>query len=378
MAFTPHDTKWIPLSAKFVSCGISTGGKGVLVVNDLTRDELKTALNCENLLPCGIKCCTFGASRIHDRNIAVGDYNGCLSIFDLSTSSISNNNNNNKESSPKSLFSIQAHDGLVNCIDGIGGTSVGHGAPEIVTGGKDGIARVWDTRVDYPVVSFEPDEGSAHRDCWTVSFGDSHSDEDRCVVVGYDNGDLKMFDLRTNTIRWETNCSNGVTSVEFDRKDIPMNKLVVTTLESTFRCYDVRTFHAKDGFSFLKEKAHRSTIWLARHLPQNRDIFMTGGGNGGFNIYKYHYPLNRVTKHAKDGLSVGQMGDIELLNSRVISTQPMTSFDWSPDKAGLCCLSCLDQTIRYENYPDSEIFSFLPISLFTLLILVLFRPFIQI
>lgn len=342
VTFTPHDTKWMPLSAKFVSCGISTGGQGVLVVNELTRDELKTTLNCENLLPCGIKCCTFGASRIHDRKIAVGDYNGCLSIFDLSTSSISNAGS----SSPKIIYSVQAHDGLVNCIDGIGGTSVGHGAPEIVTGGKDGIARLWDVRVDYPVVSFEPDELSAHRDCWTVSFGDSHSDEDRCVAVGYDNGDLKMFDLRTNTIRWETNCSNGVTSVEFDRKDIPMNKLVVTTLESTFRCYDLRTYHAKEGFSFLKEKAHRSTIWLARHLPQNRDIFMTGGGNGGFNIYKYSYPLNRVAKHDEDGLSVGRMGDIELLNSRVISTQPITSFDWSPDKAGLCCLSCLDQTIR--------------------------------
>ena len=80
--------------------------------------------------------------------------------------------------------------------------------------------------------------------------------------------------------------------------------------------------------------------------PQNRDIFMTGGGNGGFNIYKYHYPLNRVTKHGEDGLPIGKMGDIELLNSRVISTQPVTSFDWSPDKAGLCCMSCLDQTVR--------------------------------
>ena len=44
-----------------------------------------------------------------------------------------------------------------------------------------------------------------------------------------------MFDLRTNTVRWETNCQNGVVGVEFDRKDIEMNKLIVTTLESRTR-----------------------------------------------------------------------------------------------------------------------------------------------
>lgn len=33
-------------------------------------------------------------------------------------------------------------------------------------------------------------------------------------------------------------------------------------------------------------QAHKSTVWLGRHLPQNRDLFMTTGGNGGLNIYK--------------------------------------------------------------------------------------------
>ena len=79
------------------------------------------------------------------------------------------------------------------------------------------------------------------RDCWTVAFGNSYSDEDRCVVAGYDNGDVKIFDLRTSTMRYETNVGNGVTSVEFDRKDIEMNKMSVTTLESRFRVLDMRT-----------------------------------------------------------------------------------------------------------------------------------------
>ena len=31
---------------------------------------------------------------------------------------------------------------------------------------------------------------------------------------------------------WDTNVQNGVCGIEFDRKDIQMNKLVATTLES--------------------------------------------------------------------------------------------------------------------------------------------------
>ena len=30
--------------------------------------------------------------------------------------------------------------------------------------------------------------------------------------LGFDNGDVKLFDLRTNTVRWEGNVSNGVST----------------------------------------------------------------------------------------------------------------------------------------------------------------------
>lgn len=79
---------------------------------------------------------------------------------------------------------------------------------------------------------------------------------------------------------------NGVVGLEFDRKDIKKNKLIVTTLESRFRVFDMRTMHPKLGFSSMVEKAHKSTIWLGKHLPQNRDVFMTCGGNGSLNLYK--------------------------------------------------------------------------------------------
>lgn len=45
-----------------------------------------------------------------------------------------------------------------------------------------------------------------------------------------------------------------VCGLEFDRKDIRMNKLVATTLESTFHVFDTTTQHPKKGFACLTEK----------------------------------------------------------------------------------------------------------------------------
>jgi WD40 repeat protein len=94
-----------------------------------------------------------------------------------------------------------------------------------VTCGRDGCVRVWDPRVPEPVLSLEPKDGESARDCWTVAFGDSFDDDHRAICAGYDNGDVKLFDLRTSAVRWETNVGNGVVSLEFDRKDIEMNKV---------------------------------------------------------------------------------------------------------------------------------------------------------
>ena len=62
-------------------------------------------------------------------------------------------------------------------------------------------------------------------------------------MAGYDNGDVKLFDLRTNCLRWDTNVSNGVCGIEFDRPYINMNKLVIATLESKFHVFDMKTYH---------------------------------------------------------------------------------------------------------------------------------------
>ncbi len=87
------------------------------------------------------------------------------------------------------------------------------------------------------------------------------------MAAGYDNGDLKWFDLKTNQLTWETNLKNGICGLEFDRKDIIMNKLVATTLESRFHVFDLRTLHPETGYAELKESAFKATIWGVKHLP---------------------------------------------------------------------------------------------------------------
>lgn len=47
---------------------------------------------------------------------------------------------------------------------------------------------------------------------------------------------------------------NQVCCVEFDRKDINMNKLVATSLEGKFHVFDMRTQHPTKGFASVSEK----------------------------------------------------------------------------------------------------------------------------
>ncbi|PKU31478.1 wd repeat-containing protein hypothetical protein [Limosa lapponica baueri] len=215
-----------------------------------------------------------------------------------------------------------------------------------LAGIERGTVKVWDPRQkDTPVANMEPVQGESKRDCWTVAFGNAYNQEERVVCAGYDNGDIKLFDLKTMSLRWETNIKNGVCSVEFDRKDVNMNKLVATSLEGKFHVFDMRTQHPTKGFASVSEKAQKSTIWQVRHLPQNRDIFMTSGGAGSLHLWKYEYPAQRSKKDS-EGAEMGVAGSLSLLQNVTLSTQPISSLDWSPDKKGLCVCGAFDQTVR--------------------------------
>ena len=68
-------------------------------------------------------------------------------------------------------------------------------------------------------------------------------------------------------------------------------------------------------------------------------------GNGDIMLYKYNYPKERSRKDAK-GLPQGVAGECTLLNKKNLSTQPISSFDWHPDKRGLCAMGSFDQSVR--------------------------------
>lgn len=331
VAYTLFDAKWVPSSARFVALGNYARNTGCINVCSLEKGKIVSVQEFEK--PAAIKCGTFGASSFEERHLATGDFKGNMMTWDL-------------ERMSEPVYNVKAHDNIINCIDGCGGLGIGGGAPEIVTGGRDGCVKVWDVRQkNDPVADISPAEGTEVRDCWTVAFGNSFNDEDRCVVAGYDNGDLKLFDLRTMSLRWETHLPNGICSVQFDRKDITMNKLLTTGLESKFSVFDMRTFNTEKGYASVTNKSHKSTIWCGAHLPQNRDVFVTSGGNGSLHLWKYKYPGKRATE-PKEGEPEGVAGELQELNRVSLATQPISSLDWSRDKMGLSVTTSFDQQIR--------------------------------
>ena len=147
-------------------------------------------------------------------------------------------------------------------------------------------------------------------------------------------------------MRWEANVGNGVCGVQFDRKDIEMNKIVASCLESEFHTFDARTQHRTRGFASVTEKTNAgATIWSNKHMPQNRDVSMVCAGDGTTYLYKYHYPDRRRVKDP-DGHWTGVAGSVELVNSKNLSTQPIGGFDWHPDKPGLFVCCAYDQMVR--------------------------------
>ena len=57
------------------------------------------------------------------------------------------------------------------------------------------------------------------------------------------------------------------------------------------------------------------------------------------------YPSQRRTTDS-EGQPQGVAGTLQPLQNITLSTQPISGFDWSPDKLGLSVCTSFDQTIR--------------------------------
>ena len=127
---TPYQTAWIPGTAKFVLGGQTPSAKGILKVIKLNKDKLEEEYS--TLEGEGIKCMSFGASPVEGQHLAIGDFNGEVRIRDMETNQV--------------IYKVQGHTKIVNSLDAIGGLDTGYGAPEIVTGSRDGSVKLWDPR----------------------------------------------------------------------------------------------------------------------------------------------------------------------------------------------------------------------------------------
>lgn len=204
-----------------------------------------------------------------------------------------------------------------------GGSS--NGALEIVTGSKNGSLKIWDVRQsEVPVVHLSPESSSSTRNCWSVAFGGSKGDFERCVAAGFDNGDLRLFDLRALKVVFEDNLEHGICGLQFDKKTGSMNRLVASTVNDGLRIYDVSSETPEVVFKRKPESS--STIWTVHHLPQDQTKFATLRGNGNLQIWDHK--------------------SLKCESETPLSSKPVICFDWNPDFKGLGVVGSLDNVVR--------------------------------
>ena len=79
--YTPFDVKWLPCSAKIVVAGQTPRANGLIQIYQMNKGKLE--LFSEFRKEFGFKCASFGASSFAARDLAVGDFEGNLMVFDL-------------------------------------------------------------------------------------------------------------------------------------------------------------------------------------------------------------------------------------------------------------------------------------------------------
>ena len=77
---TLFDCKWVPSSPRFVVLGSHIKNHGIIRIYSLTSSS-KIKQNAEAMRPSPIKCGTFGATTLEDRNLGT-----IVNIVDLLTS----------------------------------------------------------------------------------------------------------------------------------------------------------------------------------------------------------------------------------------------------------------------------------------------------
>ncbi|KAG2214265.1 hypothetical protein INT47_000821 [Mucor saturninus] len=290
--FTPYDTKWIPCSSRLCVVGANSHGAGTIAVYGLVDKhlELKQEVETSSAVRCGV---VTGQAR----NFATGDFDGQLQIWDVQRFDIP-------------LVSFKAHDSIINTIDSLNRVDQ---PQELVTGSRDGCVKVWDIRQpEKAVLTVKSKDNS--KDIWAVAYGQLKGH--KVIAVGYEDGNIKLFNVDSAQYLWETHVKDGVCSIDFDKE-----VLRVSTLSGAF------IINVDSGKSTEIPFPADTTLWSIRHIPQQPNYFAVAGGDGNLSTYDQ----KSLTK------------PINVLN---LSKHPIISLDWNKDKKGLFACSSFDQTIK--------------------------------
>jgi hypothetical protein len=141
-------------------------------------------------------------------------------------------------------------------------------------------------------------------DVWCVNMGvgGQGNDDEMLVVAGYDNGDLRVMDLRMGQAVFETNLQHGICSVELSPRrqgqavgSRTLSSLAATTLEGSMHVFDLAdglfkpttsTTAGLNATSTVTEEivavqsGDDSTLWQIRHIPQRPDMLAVTDGGG--------------------------------------------------------------------------------------------------
>jgi len=314
LEFTALSLDWIPMSARIVAVGAHPKGHGVLSVFALSGRELcKTnSVTTEKPLRCG----TFDLGDQQEREFCCGDFSGDLSVWDLETLTQTGR--------------VNAHADILNSIAGGGQDS-----SEILTGGRDGEVKLWDRRALLrPTVKMLPESNSTKCDCWTVTHSGGGL---RLVSAGFDNGDVKVFDLRSTRVLWETNVSRGVSDINIVSDDdcSTGRRLIAGTVQGKLYAWDASAPSA----NVLSLHMDKSTVWKTQLMRGDQKAILASCLGSGALCFTELRDLNTTTSPTTEHQHMHQVCDVPLISLAV-----------SRDKPGLAATAACDNTIRLFFY----------------------------
>ncbi|KAK5583595.1 hypothetical protein RB653_005193 [Dictyostelium firmibasis] len=318
----PYSCQWISNSCSVITVGKKTTGgisKGDIKIHQLefddTSSEPKLNLVYENEFTNPFRCMSFfkqsNQQQSDNRKFITGDFNGQISEWDSDICDIP-------------IWGIKnAHQGCISAIDAFGDNLV-------VCGGKDGTIKVYDTRIkpnnnntsssSSLITTFEQ---TNKNNCWSICTNDNN------IISGFENGDLNIYNLKTNTIQSTIKVNGGICSIDSNDRSNILNQFLITTNKSFISEMSLNK-NSNNNIEFKDYEINKNpnqTIWSGVYSPWNKkdneNIFTVAQGDGSVSMYR---------------------DDCKLIDRVLVSDLPILSLDYSKDRKGLlCCISLKKQ-----------------------------------